>query len=144
MLDQHDCDAKGVSDLHDILHKLARFGRVHAGGRLIQQQQARIRRQCADDLQPALCAIRQAACQMIRHIFHVENAQQLQRALLCNAFASPIPRQAENGGSGGIFHFIVQANQNVVQNGQIAEQADVLEGSANAHVVDLDRALPFC
>ena len=144
MLDQHDCDAKGITNLYNILHKFTRFGRVHAGCRLVQQQQARIRRQCADNLQPALRAIRQAARQVICHIFHVENAQQFQRTLLCNALASPILRQAENGGGGGIFHFVVQADQNVVQNGQIAEQADILEGSANAHVVDLDRALPFC
>ena len=45
--------------------QLLRFLRVHAGGRLIQKQQLRLRRQCPGDLQPPLLAVGQAGGQLI-------------------------------------------------------------------------------
>ena len=59
MLDEHDGDLEHVADLDDILHELLRFRGVHAGGRLVEQQQRRVRCQSADDLQTALRAVGQ-------------------------------------------------------------------------------------
>ena len=55
---------------------------------------------------------------------------------------TPVFRQAEDRGGGGVFHFFVQRDQHIIQNGQIAEQADVLERAGDTHVVDFDRGLP--
>lgn len=38
MLDKHDGDAEGVANLDDVRHELRGLGRVHAGGRLVEQQ----------------------------------------------------------------------------------------------------------
>ncbi len=46
----------------DVLHQLLRLVRVHAGGRLVEQQQRRVRCQRADDLQTALRAVRNRPC----------------------------------------------------------------------------------
>ena len=73
---------------------------------------------------------------------HIENAEQFHRALLCDALTTPVFRQAEDRGGGGVFHFFVQRDQHIIQNGQIAEQADVLERAGDTHVVDFDRGLP--
>ena len=59
MLDEHDGDLEHVADLDDVLHELLRFGGVHAGGGLVEQQQLGIGRKGAGDLQLALLAVGQ-------------------------------------------------------------------------------------
>ena len=81
---------------------------------------------------------------MVRHILHVENAEKLQRALLCDALLAPVLRQAEHCRTERVFRLVVKADENVVEHRQIAEQADILEGSGNAHLVDLNGGLPCC
>ena len=56
MLDQQDCQATRLERADDALH-LGRFGLVHAGGRLVEQQQARVQRQGAGDLDPAAVGV---------------------------------------------------------------------------------------
>ena len=85
-----------IADLGDVFHQLFGLVRVHARRRFVQQQQRRVGRQRADDFQSALRAVRQAARLMVRQILHIENAQQLQRALVHFALAAPIARHAEN------------------------------------------------
>ncbi len=133
-----------VADADDVVHELTRLRGVHAGSRLVKQQQARIRRQCADDLESSLRAIRKRARLVVRHILHVENAEKLQRALLCDALLAPVLRQAEHCRTERVFRLVVKADENVVEHRQIAEQADILEGSGNAHLVDLNGGLPCC
>lgn len=50
-------------------------------------------------------------------------------------------RQTENTLDGGIRMMIVQANLYVIQNAQVLEQANVLEGSCNTCLINLDGAL---
>ena len=79
---------------------------------------------------------------MVGQILHVENAQQLQRTFLCDALPPPVFRQAQDRRRGAVLHLIVQSNQDVVQHTQLAEQADILEGAGNAHVIHLNGGLP--
>ena len=54
MLDQQDRDA-ALPDAQDVGHQLAGFRGVHAGGRLVEQQEPRLGRQSARDLEaPAI------------------------------------------------------------------------------------------
>ena len=73
MLDEHDGDVERVADLDDILHELGSLGGVHAGGGLVEQQQARVRGERAHDLQAALGTVREAPRLMIGEILHVED-----------------------------------------------------------------------
>lgn len=82
MLDKHDGDAEGVTDLDDIRHELRGLGRVHAGGRLVEQQQLRVGSKRADDLQTTLGAIRQRASLLVCKVLHIKNGQQLHSALM--------------------------------------------------------------
>ena len=137
MLDEQDGDVELIADLRDVLHQLLRLVRVHARRRFIQQQQRRIGGQCADDFQAALRAVGQAARLMIGQILHIENAQQVERALVHFALAAPIPRHAENAGKHAVAHLIVQADAHVVLHGHIVEQPDVLECAGDAQLVGL-------
>ena len=120
MLDQHNRDLERIADLHDVLHQFCGFRRVHAGCRLVEQQQTGVRRQCANDLQAALRTVRQRTGRMFGDRRHIENAEQFHRALLCDALTPPVFRQAEDRGGGGVFHFFVQRDQHIIQNGQSA------------------------
>ena len=75
MLDQQDGDVELVPDAADDLHQLGGLGGVHAGGGLVQQQQLGAGGQGADDLQPALGAVGQAACLLAGQVGHVEDVQ---------------------------------------------------------------------
>lgn len=138
MLDQQNGNAEHVTDTDDIVHQLARLRWIHTGRRLVEQQQARIGRQRADDLKPPLCAVGQRTSLVVGQILHIENAQQLQRTFLCDALPPPVFRQAQDRRRGAVLHLIVQSNQDVVQHAQLAEQADILEGAGNAHVIHLN------
>ncbi len=60
MLDEQDGDAALVTEAADEGRRLGRLGGVHAGRRLIEQQDARSRGQGPGDLEPTLVAIGQA------------------------------------------------------------------------------------
>jgi hypothetical protein len=60
VLDEDHGDAV-VADLADDGHQLLDVGRGQAGGRLVEQQQLRVERQRARDLQQALLAVGQVA-----------------------------------------------------------------------------------
>ena len=94
MLDEHDGDAEGVADLDDVRHELGSLGRVHAGGRLVEQQQLGVRGKRADDLQTTLGAIRQRAGLLVCQVLHVKDGQQLHGALVGGLLVLPVRRQA--------------------------------------------------
>lgn len=82
MLDKHDGDAEGVTNLDDVLHELGGLGRVHAGGRLVEQQQLGVGGKRTDDLQTTLSAVRQRAGLLICQMLHIKDGQQLHGALV--------------------------------------------------------------
>jgi hypothetical protein len=59
MLDQHDRQTASP-ELADDLQHLGRLGRIHAGSRLVQQQQPRPQRQRARDLETPPVSLGQA------------------------------------------------------------------------------------
>ena len=64
--------------------------RVHAGGRLVEQEQLRVGRKRAGDLQPPLQAVRQRRGEIVAILRKVLLFKQLHRLLL--ACAGPPPR----------------------------------------------------
>ena len=137
MLDEHDRDVEGITDLDDILHELGGLGGVHAGGGLVEQQQARVRGECAHDLQAALGTIRQAARLMVRQVLHVKDRQQLKRLLVRLGLATPVRRRAQDARERGVGLGVMQSDLDVLLHRHGVEQADVLERAGDAHAVDL-------
>ena len=60
---------------------------------------------------------------------------------MCALFLLPIARQTQNGLEQRVAHGIVQTDLDVILDGQLVEQTDVLEGTGDAHAVDLDGGL---
>ena len=82
VLDQEDGDA-AVPDAHDVAHQLAGLGRVHAGGRLVEEQEARLGRERAGDLEPPAVGVGQRDGGLVgpRQQPLAEERQQLHRLL---------------------------------------------------------------
>ena len=142
VLNEHDRNLERIADLHDVFHQLRGLRRVHACRRLVQQQQTGPCGQSADNLQPPLGPVGQGAGLVGRHVLHIKDAQQLPGPLLGNALPPPEGGQTENRARQPVVHLVVQPDEHVVQNRQLTEQPDILEGAGDAHMADLDGALP--
>ena len=79
VLDQQDRQVQVATQPGDELGHLAGLAGIHASGRLVQQQQLRVRRQRSRPLEPALIAIRQVLGQLL--LCGAPEADQLQQLL---------------------------------------------------------------
>jgi len=137
VLDEQDGHVELVADAADELGELVRLLRIHAGSRLVEHQELRMRRQRAGDLQPALLAVGQAGGQLVLHILQTHHLQKLQhlgalpRLLLAVA--------AERGGEHVAAAAHVLGDEHVVEHRLGLPQADILEGTRHAQRRDLIR-----
>ena len=76
MFDQQNGYSIAADFLEQALQRLG-LGRVHSGGRLIEREKLRLRRQGAGDLEAALIAIRKMLRQVVGALGHAHVAQQL-------------------------------------------------------------------
>ena len=141
VLNEEDSDLEGVPDLDDVLHELGGLGGVHAGGGLVQEEQTGIGCQGPDDLQPALGAVRKTAGLGVGQVLHVKDTQQFQGPFMGDLLLLPVAGQAEKSAEEAVANVIVQADLYVVLHAQVGEEADILEGTGNAHSIDLHGGL---
>ena len=81
VFDKHDRQVKFVADLFDQADEVLLFGRIHAGGGFVEQQQLRPCRKCPDDLETPLVAVWQAGAALVLVFFELKDSQQLQREI---------------------------------------------------------------
>src|SRR6185369_6423126 len=84
-------------DLLDQVHQIFLLRRIHAGGRLIEQQQLRTRRERAHDLESTLRAVREARTTFITHACEVEDFEQLKTIFTMLLFVLTESRRAQDG-----------------------------------------------
>ena len=110
---------------------------AQSGGRLVQQQQQRIDAQRARDLDDALLAERQAACQLVDLVAEAD-ALDLARGLRqqsCLIGAVEPEHAGERAGMAAQ----MRADRDVLQHGHVGHQLDVLEGAGDAELDDFLR-----
>ena len=78
MFDQQHRHLKVIANLPDRLRQCELLLRIQSGGRFIQQQHFRIRRQRANDFQLSLMTIAQIAGQFVGSILKFEDLQKLE------------------------------------------------------------------
>src|SRR6476619_8654476 len=127
--DEHDRDRLLVTEPADQPQQLLGLDRVHAGVRLVEQEDPWLGRDRASDLQAALIAIGQMARQPVALLVQPEEGHQLARTvgqspLLPTEARGREQRPDERSGGTGL-----QAGLDVVDDRQITEQPDVLEGA---------------
>ena len=140
VLDEQDGDAQVVAEPSDETGHLVGLGRVHAGGRLVEQQEAWAGAQGPGDLQATLVAVGHVAgehvvCALEPHVFE-QTARLLERLLLLRSLRTRAQDRLEPGG----LEVLVLAHEHVLGRGHAAEEADVLVGSRQAQPGDLVRA----
>ena len=141
MLDQEDRDPEVVADEADHPHQVLGLLRVHAGGRFVEEQELRLGRQCARDLEAALGAVREVARGRVRVLVELHDLQELPGLAFDLALLRVIGRETQDSGERIVPHVVVVAGPHVVEDRQVVEEADVLERSRDARLVDVHHAL---
>ena len=133
VLDEQDRDAQLPADAGDEVGHLAGLDRVHAGRRLVEQQEARLAGERAGDLQAALVAVGQVA----RHLALVARRARRSPASSVPApsgpgFLAAVAREPQGGierrGGQAAVHARPSRSRAAVM---LREQADVLERPAD-------------
>ena len=141
MLDQDDRDAELLANAANQLRQRRRFLIVHPGGRFIQQNQLRMRRHRARNLQFPLLTVRKLGRDMVRHIIQPHVLQEFMRFadrigfLLAHGFrmedAAPKPRVQPG----------MATDENIFQHRHVCKETDILKCAGNPAVDDFMRLL---
>ena len=138
VLDQQDRRAVAPDRVEQALERRG-FGGVHAGRGLVEREELRIGGERAGDLEPALVAVGQVPREVVGALGDADVLQQLEGALfdrpLLATRAGVAQHRAEHAGAGA--H--VAADHHVLERGEVAEQADVLERPGDAARGDVVR-----
>ena len=97
MLDEEDRQAEFLLDPTDHFHEFLRLLRIHAGRRLIQEEELGLRGESPRDLKAPLCAVGQVLREFVRLLFEVEDGEKLLRLLFYFALFLEIPAKAKHG-----------------------------------------------
>ncbi len=76
MVLDHDLRHAGVSDVLNDLRQALDLGRIDAGGRLVEQQQARLQRERTGDLQQTLLAVGEVLREFVRALGDAHELEQ--------------------------------------------------------------------
>ena len=144
MLDEKNSDLKVVPDETDHVHEFRRFLGVHAGCRLVQKKQLGIRRERSRDLKAPLCPVREIAGGDLREPVQFQDLKELHRLLFYLPLYGIILGKTQDRRDGRIRHYIVEAGLDIVEDRQVAEKADVLEGPRDTGLVDVHDRFPRC
>ena len=131
MLDEHDGDAE-VPDAPDQRDQLEGLGGVHAGGRLVQQEERRTRGEGARDLEAALVPVGQVHRELVLVLADPEEVEQRPRAVPALPLLAAGPAGVQHGVEHAGGRAAVRADQDVVQDRHPAEEPDVLVGPGHA------------
>ena len=123
---------KRVAHLLDEVHHVRGLVRVHPRGRFVEQQQFRLGRERAADLQPPLFAIGEIARQHVAASAQPDEVQQAQRLLVRRALVAHGVRRAQHRTPPGGAQVQMHSDQQILDCGDVAEQADVLIGAADS------------
>ena len=114
MFDEQDGDTETVADRVDTVQQILGFGGVHAGGRLVEQQQFHAGGQGACDLELALLAVRQVGRLGGGQSLEVEDAQQVDGLLVHLVLLLPEARGAEDGAAHVVGERLIEGDEHVL------------------------------
>ena len=142
VLDQQDGDAT-VADLAHEVAQTVLLDRVHPGGRLVEQQELRLRTQGAGDLEATLVSVARGSCRDRWRTRLMPQYSSSSRARSSPShFLLLVTRAAEHGAEDARLVPGIDTDEHVLERGHVREQPDLLERPADTDVDDLVRALP--
>ncbi|MNE63306.1 hypothetical protein D3C80_1586500 [compost metagenome] len=139
MLNQENGKIELFTDPGYQVHQIPRFIRIHAGRRLIKQQQLRSGSKRTGNFQTPLVPITEVAGSLLGLISEIEYFENIHR-LLCNfLFALEVLRQPEHRAEQGMSGMLVESNFDIFQYSHGRKQPDVLERARSTLMVNLKR-----
>ena len=142
MLDQEDGNRQFIAQPPDERHHLHRLARVHARGRLIQQQEFWSGGQRARDFQPALIAVGQVLGQKISLALQADKLQQVHSLAGGLLLLPDHLRRASDRAQPGRMQARMHADQDILQRRHVREEPDVLVRSRDPQLGDAVRCHP--
>src|SRR5439155_22772465 len=141
MRDRQDRDWALLAQPRHELHEGDGLLRVHARGRLVEEQELRFRRERASDLEPPLVAVGEALGELLVDAPQPRETQQLERLVTRLAFLPADARRAEDRAEDAAPETGVHADEDVLERRHLWEEADVLERAPDARLRDRVRRL---
>ena len=139
VLDDEDGDAL-VADGEDEFFGGAGFLGVHAGGGLVEEEQAGFAGECAGDFELALFAVGEVAGEVVALVGEADELQEFHGAFVGGGFGLLEAGAAQERGPEAFFGAGVAADEDVFEDRHVGEEPDVLEGAGDAGGGDQDGA----
>ncbi len=135
VLDDEDGDAL-VPDGEDEFFGDAGFLGVHAGGGLVEEEESGVAGECAGDFQLALVSVGEVAREVVGLVLEADELQKFHGAFAAGVFCLVVAGEAQEGGPEAFLGPGVAADEDVLQDGHVGEESDVLEGAGDAGLGD--------
>ena len=145
VLDHEDRVAAVRAQLLDQLRDLVRLGRVHPGGGLVEQEQARIGRHRAGDLQAAPVRVRERIRRLVPAVAHQPLAEEAELLLgegSDRLLLTPHPGRPQDRAHDARPRVAVGRRRHVLLDRHVQEEPKRLERARDALAVDLVRREP--
>lgn len=135
VLDDEDGDAL-VADGEDEFLGGAGFLGVHAGGGLVEEEQAGVAGEGSGDFELALFAVGEVAGEVVGFVGEADELEEFHGAFAGGGFGFAEAGAAQEGRPEAFFGAGVAADEDVFQDGHVGEEPDVLEGAGDAGAGD--------
>src|SRR5659263_43516 len=137
VLDKQDGQVELVAKPVDHFHQFVCLCRVHAGCRLVQDEELGFGGKSAGDFQPALRPIEEGTRDLVGMTLQVEQAQQIDGVVVDLLLTLPVLACVQERISVAVGYTEVIGDLDIVDNTGLAEQADVLERACDPCLSDL-------
>ena len=125
-------DALAFEDIDDKAGDVLFFFQVHAGHRLIQQQDFRFQRQSPPQLHALAHAVGQRADRVLADRLYFQEIDDVFHGLAVLDFFFMRPAEVQSAGEDVLLHQHVPGRHDVIQRAQAGVQLDVLEGAGQS------------
>src|SRR5512140_1247222 len=142
VLDQEDRDAPLLVDVEDEAGHVFLLLEVHPGHRLVEEQELRIERQRPAELDPLAKAVGQRPDRLLPDVLELEEINDVLVRLPVLDLLGPRRPEEDAARQDPALHELVASQHQVVEDGHVVEEGDVLEGAGDPQVGHLVRVHP--
>src|SRR5512141_3131291 len=134
VLDQQDRDAPLLVDVEDEAGHVLLLLEVHPGHRLVEEEELRLERQRPAELDPLSKAVGQRPHRLLPDVLDLEEVDDVLDRLPVLDLLGPRRPEEDPARQDAALHELVAPQHQVVEDGHVVEEGDVLEGAGDPQV----------